>query len=789
MKRRNMFLGGVCVAALAGFSFVEIAPAFAQMDEIIVTSRKREESLLDVPIAVTAFTQDQIDRIAPSNLRDFDQLAPNLFIGINTAGPSAGAVFIRGQGYADIEKTQNPAVGVIVDGLFLGTNTFQLVEGFDVAQVEVNRGPQGVLFGKNTTGGTIVIRRSDPQYEWGAKGSARLGNFGTREYAFRATGPIIEDKAAFKIGGSKRESDGFFTNEVNGQSRGAVDVETVNAELQFNPTDALQINLTFDVVTDRGDIPPQDPRFDGDDPFINRSDINEFQELDQRQWIAEINWDSGFGTFTSISGFLDSEDLVLQDFDGGQITDEFNFPFSRLHTLRDQSYQQFSQELRWNHDLWEDRINVTLGGYAFFAEIDLEQQTEQNSQIPVGLVGGALGCTGIGGTVVAGGLQCRTPLTYSTQRSGESTDAYSAFAHANVEVIENLNVSGGFRYIFEEKDFFTTFSSGADQFAGGLGSQFVTGFGVVPAGTVTFPLLTDTEDFNDVITKVSVDWSPDVPKLQDFLIYASRATGFRSGGFSIRGTDPAFLTFEPENTRTYEVGSKMSFLGGRVQLNVAAFDTQIEGQQFSSIITLAPGAIPGTNTVILNHDETEIQGVELELTAAFTEFFRLRGSFGFQDGEVVSSTQDAGTVPVGADNLPGTADDGVVGTLGVPVTFGGIALGRTPEFTTALGFDFEHPIPNTDFLGFVSFTWTYQDDFFLIVPTLGVPVQEGGYHQFDVTAGFETTFRDVDMRIEFIGRNLSDEEFREQALPLLGTGGFQGWAPPRTVAGQLTVEF
>ena len=148
------------------------------IEEVIVITRRVQESQQEIPVAVTAFTQENIAQIAPRTLRDFDGLMPNVRIGMNTAGPSAGAVFIRGLGYADIEKTQSPAVGVIIDGVYQGTSTGQLIDTFDIAQLEVNRGPQGVLQGKNTTGGSIVVTRVAPEFnEFGWKASAQLGDY------------------------------------------------------------------------------------------------------------------------------------------------------------------------------------------------------------------------------------------------------------------------------------------------------------------------------------------------------------------------------------------------------------------------------------------------------------------------------------------------------------------------------------------------------------------------------------------------------------------------------------
>ena len=126
------------------------------IEEIVVTSRRRAESVQDVPLSVTAFGEEKIDQIKPKTLRDFDGLAPNLYVGMNTAGPGASALYIRGVGYAGIEKAQTPQVGVIVDGVQMGSSTGQLIDAFDIESIEVNRGPQGVLYGKNTTGGKLA---------------------------------------------------------------------------------------------------------------------------------------------------------------------------------------------------------------------------------------------------------------------------------------------------------------------------------------------------------------------------------------------------------------------------------------------------------------------------------------------------------------------------------------------------------------------------------------------------------------------------------------------------------
>ena len=171
----RLSLRGGLVSMLAGTAAAGMPVLFAGsvhaaegddpvIEEIVVTSRRRSESVQDVPLSVTAFGEERIDQVKPKTLRDFDGLAPNVFIGMNTAGPGASATYIRGIGYAGIEKTQSPQVGIIVDGVQLGSNTGGLIDAFDIESIEINRGPQGVLYGKNTTGGNIVVNRVKPQF-------------------------------------------------------------------------------------------------------------------------------------------------------------------------------------------------------------------------------------------------------------------------------------------------------------------------------------------------------------------------------------------------------------------------------------------------------------------------------------------------------------------------------------------------------------------------------------------------------------------------------------------------
>ncbi len=331
------------------------------IEETIVSARRTAESIQDVPLAVSAFTEEDISRVAPRTLRDFDGMMPNVSIGMNTAGPSAGAIFIRGIGYADIEKTQSPAVSVIIDGVQQGSSTGQLVDTFDVAQIEVLRGPQGVLQGKNTTGGAIVVNRIRPEFNevnWAT--SLQVGSYDERQIKARVNIPLIDDTLAMSVSGITKDREGFYRNRTRGDDAGRIDYDSARIALLWQPTDTFSAYFNYDYIKDRGDIPPQDPRYNGRDPFENEANFDEFQRYDVDSFSLNLEWELPFGTLESITGLQYADDDVGQDFDGSTRRTTAS-PIVQLHTLREQEYEQFSEELKLSGKLFSDNIGYTVG--------------------------------------------------------------------------------------------------------------------------------------------------------------------------------------------------------------------------------------------------------------------------------------------------------------------------------------------------------------------------------------------------------------------------------------------
>jgi len=897
-------LRGVQVAQAGGASASGGSPAETGIEEIIVRTRKRDESLQDVPVAVTAFPAEAIERIAPSTLRDFDGLAPNVFIGMNTAGPSASAIYIRGQGYADIEKTQHPTTGVLLDNVFLGSSTGQLLDAFDIEQVEINRGPQTVLQGKNTSGGTIVVRRRNPNLQ--SLGARLLGSRG--QFDGRGSGdtwnlqgsvnvPLLQNVLGLRGGFTHKRGDGYWLNEVTGHSRGAVDYTAANIKLLFTPNEAFSVLLNWDRLEDRGDIPPQDPTFDGDNPFVNRADRRDPEEgqiYDVDSLSAEATLKTQIGDFTAIASYLRGHDVVFQDFDGTRCGPDSSYagcvaagatnnldansPFAQLHTDRDQLWRQGSLELRWTDSYFNDRLNVTGGLFWWHDNLNLVQRSEQVAQISFGIPAGlGFNCrTNLPSPLIPANtffdgatrtvpvsptnpngqeLLCLSPSVPSTQRSGQVTDSFAVFAQVSYDITDDLSATVGARWIDEDKEFqhryFDT-ASGLpisripeaalalliDQTrqaatAAGAPAAVVAGAAAAVEAQYRFPLVQDHDSWNDVVLSASLDYqfpqaALDLLAADSVLAYLSFAQGFRSGGYSIRyaGDFPAAaltalgtlanpmstpqelaaaqgtlatanttvdrrrLTYEPENTTTYEVGFKTAWLDGRLTANLAGFVTQIDNQQANSVL-VTPGVSPGTTTLVLNHQESGIVGAELEARWAATDFITLYGSVGWQDGEVEKSLQQNVDLPLGADNMPGGVGenaDQAAGTMGTTeLGKGGLAnkLARTPELSGVLGVTLRIPTRSGEIT--TDLRWKYQDELFISTSTVGSPVLQEAYDLFDATLAYELPMQNEgSMRLALVGRNLLNEEYLEQALPV---AGFQGWGPPRYVGLEIGLDF
>ncbi len=802
--RRPNDAGAACVLYLgaAVLATTSLTPALAQerdrsgvIEEIIVTSQRRAEAIQDVPVSVTAFNQEDIERVSPRTLRDLDAMAPNVRIGMVTAAPGQGAIFIRGLGYADAENNQPPAVGIIIDGIYQGTNTGQLIDTFDIEQIEINRGPQGVLYGKNTTGGTIVVKRAQPRFnEFGLDAAVQLGTEDERIAKLKVNVPLVDDVLAMKLGGIHKERDGFYDNITRGGDAGADEYDAVTFALKYEPNDRFDALFTYDWIDQGGDLPPQDPRWNGDDPFVNEADLDELQKLDVDMYGLTLNVRLGSANLESITGYIDSTDVSGQDFDGSTLN-SLATPIAQLHTLRDRDYEQFSQELKLAGD-FNERWSYMVGAFYWDAEFGFQQGTNQVIAIPslaLGLPAGtpcAVVAPFLPFPLLSSPLEpslCQLPPAFTIQLTEEKVESVAVFGSVDWHVTDSLSLSAGLRWLDEEKDFETAFYQGVPPTEGPTNAF---GVSILQPTELTGPAIVGpvaTKDsWDDTLLRFAANWNV----TENNLLYFTYAEGFKSGGIHNRGVDPEFLAYEPESVESYEIGSKNTLLDGRLLLNVSAFYTEVQDAQAATVITLPNNQPPGTNTIVNNLPKREILGLEVETQANLTENFSLRLAAGYLDAETKSysiSSRRTGFNPDGTACNPFTnpalfpSAPATQPNSCPDIDFDAVDVGFVPDWNYSLTAAYDRMFRGGEFHG--SITYRAQDDFIIAGSPPNDFIVEDSYGLLDARVSYQWNLANDDyLRVSVYGKNLTDEEYKEQILLLGVDGGFQGWGPPRQVA-------
>ena len=554
-------------------------------NEIIVTARRRNETLQTTPVAITAINAAMLANKATVNIGDLQGAAPNLLITQQNSGGQAANLSIRGLTYADIEKSQEPTVGVVVDGVFIGTNTGQLLDFFDIDQIEVLRGPQGTLFGRNTIGGVISIRRTKPTMTTGIKAEASYSSFNS----WAARGVVnVGDGNSFGVKGFyfHNQSDGFYRNAITGKRAGGTNNENFGASFMLKPAGSgFEALLTLEKQDQTFDVTNANLAKTGElfclfEPAreCNRNNTSDlytvFTTPGTSRYSApsatlELNYQAGPVKLTSITGYRKSKEFQTQDFDSSS-TDLY-------YTLRQQNYRQFSQELRASGKLFEG-FDYVIGGYYFNSRYHLQQWTRLFAFNTA--------------------LDPRTADTNS-QLVGGHTKSYAAFGDFNWAFADKFRLSFGGRYTHDKKE---------------LTNAFATS-GLVGSGKKSFAKFTP---------KVGVDFRPDA----NTMVYASWSRGYRSGGFSPRAATAttANIAYNPEVVDSYEVGTKLDLLERRLQFNVAAFYSKYNDLQQNTTI---PGGPTGNQTITSNAGSATIKGVEFDVSARPVEGLRLTATAGF----------------------------------------------------------------------------------------------------------------------------------------------------------------
>ncbi|MFV0645467.1 MAG: TonB-dependent receptor, partial [Sphingomonadaceae bacterium] len=546
-------------------------------------------------------------------LADFSAKVPNVSLQPVGAFQFASAFSIRGLGFADVESSAEPAVGVEVDGVYLARNVGALLDLFDIEGVQVLRGPQGTLYGRNTIGGVVSVRSARPDDEFGGKFQGTIGSYGRREARAMVKTPL-NDSLGFKIAGLYKDYDGYIDN-ADGRSLPKERTRSVRGTLTFESGD-FDSALIADYTKLKGDGPGFEnaslptmvlpvrgyPADQDGEPYTTYATDSNALMLETWGVTLEMNASLPIGTFTSISGYRKTNQSTDSDFDGE--------PVRFLQVDRREDHYQFSQEMRLAGDV--GNLNYVVGGYFLAQEYNI-------------------------GTHQYGTL-FGTPDAGSTLYSSQYNDSVAVFGQLDYEIFPYFTISAGGRWGHEYKRFT-------------IQPLFYT-------APETF-----NASFNKFTPKLGINYKPS----NDLMFYAQYSVGYRSGGFNGRASNFTVVgPYSPETVKNYEAGFKSQFLDRKATLNATIFQMDYEDQQLS--VQESMGNI--NQTLVRNAASSRYKGAEIELGLRPGGGFTINGSLGYLDAKFNDFIANLG------DGL-GTIDRSALPIAFAPKWSGGITANWT----------------------------------------------------------------------------------------------------------------
>jgi iron complex outermembrane receptor protein len=661
------------------------------VDEIVVTARRREETLQDVPVAVSAFSAQALENQQVLDLEDLNLGAPNLTIVRNTGTNVGAQIYVRGVGQDDSSFTNEPTVGVYLDDVYIGRQIGAMLDLLDFERIEVLRGPQGTLYGRNSSGGAVkyVSRRPDLQ-ERLLTVSATAGSRDRRDFSFSGSLPLVEGRLALKLDAGSRDQDGWL-RVVNaagvdtGMRANAVDSEAGRVSLLWQPSDSAAVYFNLDAARNRSGpqgivstnctgriVPPVTAftvvcpfRFDARASGIGAPDINHF---DAGGASLTVDYDFGAVTLESITAFRAFDDDLALDLSGNPAA-----PFNLVQFL---NQDQLSQEVQLASD--DDGGLGWLAGLYYF-----DESVSQDA-------------------------------VFTGNRNVDAQDAqsYAVYGELYFSPTERLTLTLGGRYTWDEKEITRRF--------------FFPATAATPMATL--PPGDDTAEGSRFTPKLGVDYDLS----EDVLLYASYASGYKSGGFAAaRPTSPAQLAgqFGNETVDSFEIGVKSELLDRALRLNAAGFWSEYENLQ-SSVL-----GGDGSFTVVTG--DARFYGIEVETAYRPNDALTLYGVGGW------------------------LKDKWTKQPAGIPTA---IRLKHVPRSHFKLGGQYQLPLGERGELFFgANYRWT--DEIFRSTANHR-NILSPSYGLVDAQLGFESA--GGRWRVTLAGQNLADKVYFTQGVSTLG---------------------
>lgn len=664
-------LSAAAAAAMASWA----TAASAQVQEVIVSAERRQQSLQDVPLAVTAFSPEELEARQIDEPLDLIDYAPNTYGSNNTGLGSANVYFIRGLGNTESIATFDPPVGTYVDEVYIARQNGNNVSFFDIEQIEILRGPQGTLFGRNTTGGAVSIRTRKPAEEFGGFVEIGYGSF-DRQTARGSVDIPLSDKILTKFTGFWVSDDGYVDNVVTGETLNGQQSWGVRGDIRIQVADNIRWDISGDYVDDdttnilnyvegfsgtvlSGNAGRRISRTGlqtqriGDDLFAEAL-AGRGLGARQKSYSITSNLDvqSDVGDFNLIIGAysLDQE-FVLDFFDGGLAGQAFRF--GGFTIANEGEHNSLSVELKYTKTFFDGFADI-IGGLYYFRERNTTDFTD------IFGIGAAPG----------------TPLTLADRVLDNDLSSVAAYAQGDFHLTDKLTATVGARWTQETKTI-----EYVDQRAPGVGgAQRLDSAAIAAQG---IPL----SDQTALVTPrfvLAYDFS------EDFNVFASATKGFKSGGWNARGTRAdRILLFGPESAWSYEAGLRSQFFDNLVRVNLTGFFLDVDDFQVPSAFVDGIGSI---QFITRNFADLRNKGVEIEATFAPTDGLDLYAAIGLQDAEYRNVDLSIAAQAAACLTNPAQGGLGIIApdcSISEPV--------RAPDFSLTLGGSYEFFIPGTGF--------------------------------------------------------------------------------------------